>query len=42
MTMLKVIVINLDKATERMAFQKKQLDTLGIKFSRLSTNATDL
>jgi glycosyl transferase family 25 len=42
MTMLKVIVINLDKATERMAFQKKQLDTLGIKFSRLSANATDL
>ena len=39
--MLEVVVINLDQATERMAFQKKQLDALGIKFSRLSANAID-
>jgi len=37
--MLKVFVINLDRSTERFAFQKEQLDALGIKFSRLSANS---
>jgi len=33
---MKALVINLDSATERMAFQKKQLQSLGIDFKRLA------
>jgi len=32
---MKALVINLDSATKRMAFQKKQLQSLGIEFNRL-------
>ncbi len=33
---MKAIVINLDSATERMVFQKNQLDSFGIEYQRLS------
>jgi glycosyl transferase family 25 len=35
---MKAIVINLDEATERMAFQHRQLKSLGIGYVRLSAN----
>lgn len=34
---MKALVINLDSATQRMAFQKKQLESLEISFQRLPT-----
>lgn len=37
---MKALVINLDEATERMAFQDFQLKLLGIHYIRLSANCT--
>ena len=38
---MKALVINLAKATERMAFQTQQLDTLGIPYQRLPAVSVD-
>ncbi len=38
---MRALLINLDKATERMAFQKKQLQNLGIKYQRITAISTD-
>jgi len=38
---MKAFVINLDSATERMAFQKQQLQKLGIKFQRIPAYKID-
>lgn len=38
---MKALVINLDKATERMAFQTQQLSTLAIDFQRLAAVSID-
>ena len=38
---MKALVINLDKSTERMAFQEKQLKTLGIEYQRITAISTD-
>jgi glycosyl transferase family 25 len=35
---MEIIIINLDRAQERMAFQCQQFDTLGLPFSRLSAD----
>jgi glycosyl transferase family 25 len=35
---MEIIVINLDRAKERMAFQCRQFDRLGLQFSRLSAD----
>ena len=38
---MKALVINLDKATERMAFQAAQLQSLGLEFARLPAVTPD-